>query len=73
MKITTVNVSLHEKVGLPNYSSVDYGASITAELDEGEDHQAVLKELEGEIGKWMEVYFREQVVELLENAPVNKR
>jgi hypothetical protein len=34
MKIKELTISKHRKIGLPNYSSIDFGVSITVDMDE---------------------------------------
>lgn len=49
--ITSVTVHKAYKIGLPNYSSVDFGYSLTAE---GEDYEATVSALEVEVEKRLE-------------------
>ena len=41
-QITGVSISFERKVGLPNYSSLTFWASATAQVDDGDDPEEVL-------------------------------
>ena len=72
MKVTSISVTLEEKVGLPAYSNVLYRASITADVAEGEDPHEAIREAEGVVEGWMKDYYRREVQEMVQAAARQK-
>jgi len=68
MKNRRIEVHLEEKVGLPKFSNVTYGASISGELEDGEDEATAIAEAEATVEGWMKDYFRREVEPMLAAA-----
>jgi hypothetical protein len=63
-----IHIHLEEKVGLPNYSNMVYGASVTRYVEDSEDLSEELADAGKQVEGWMTEYFRVEVQPILENA-----
>jgi hypothetical protein len=67
--LAKVQTHLEEKVGLANYSNVTYGASVTRFVEDDPDTIAAgIRENAATVESWMKEYFRENVLEMVENS-----
>lgn len=64
-----IHIHLEEKVGLPAYSNVSYGGSVTRFVEDDPDKiDEALLDAESRVEGWMKDYYRREVQELVENA-----
>lgn len=77
MKVKDINIRKSRKIGLPNYSSVEVGASVTIEVEEGDDKESVFKQgnlvVQGFIDAEMAKYLINDEVEVGKQSVLDKR